>query len=60
MMGCGRLDETMDQRPQIIKNLLHANLKNSQSVGMSQLLCGRHVCSAVSSVQVDAGDEMQL
>lgn len=40
--------------------MLHTNLKNSQSVGVSQSLRRRHVGPAVSSVQVHTGYQVQL
>lgn len=39
---------------------LRTNLKNSQRVGMSQRVCWGEVRSAVSAVEVHAGDEVQL
>lgn len=39
---------------------LRSDLKDSQGVGVSQRFGGRHVRPAVSSVQVHAGDQVQL
>lgn len=41
-------------------NRRRPDLKNCQGVGVSQRLGGGHVRPAVSSVQVHAGDEVQL
>ena len=60
MMRCGRLDDIKNNCLKSLKRFTHTNLKNSQSVGVSQSLCGRHVGPAVSSVKVHAGYKVQL